>query len=168
MILTTEEKIQLSMETWRNSMLAIQHREPHGASFFSAGCLAMEEVQRSSRFDVREACVGLAAAGGCAEVSRATTFCWKHTHTYWGLMSDVIGLLDNYRFMCRTLRLGEFVWTPELVRDWQDLDFTMSERRLAAAIQPSFEVFRLRTSLHDGTQTQKCCYSIAAVICFIS
>lgn len=68
------KKIQLSMETWRNSMSATQHGEPHDASF-QKGRLVMEEVQMSSRFDVREACIGLAAAGGCAEVSRATTFC---------------------------------------------------------------------------------------------
>lgn len=38
-------------------------------------CWVTEELQRSSGFDVREARVGVAAAGRCAEVSRATAFC---------------------------------------------------------------------------------------------
>lgn len=71
----------------------------------------------------------------------------------------------NYTFVYRTLQLGGFVWIPELVRDWQDLDFPMSEMRLAAAIQPSLEVLRLRTSLHEThTHTkvllEHCCYNI--------
>lgn len=40
---------------------------------------------------------------------------------------------------------------PELVSDWQDLDFPMTDMRLAAAIVPSLEVLKLRTSLQDRT-----------------
>lgn len=41
--------------------------------------MVKEEVQRGSGLDVGEAGVGLAAAGRCAEVSRAAALCWKHT-----------------------------------------------------------------------------------------
>lgn len=40
-------------------------------------------------------------------------------------------------------------YRPELVSDWQDLDFPMRDRRLAAVIVPSLEVLKLRTSLQD-------------------
>ncbi len=54
--------------------------QPRDASI-RKGSLVMEEVLRTSGFDVGEACVGLTAAGRCAEVSRATAFCWKHAYT---------------------------------------------------------------------------------------
>lgn len=44
-------------------------------------------------------------------------------------------------------------WLPELVSDWHDLDFPIRDRRLAAAMVPSLEVLRLRTSLQE-TQTR--------------
>lgn len=67
-----------------------------------------------------------------------------HTYEYGGLMSDVVLLLH-------TLYLGLFVWTPEQLRDGQDLDCSMSVTRSAAAIQLSLELLRLRTNLHGNT-----------------
>lgn len=111
------------------------------------GGSVMDEVPLSSGFDVREACVGLAAAGRCAEVSRAAALCFKHTKRIHGRSDEPpqrvrISLLDSLDI-------------PELVSDWQDWDFPMSMRRFAAAIQPSLEVLRLRTSLQakSGTVT---------------
>lgn len=49
---------------------------------------------------------------------------------------------------------------PELVRDWLDLDFPMRDMRLGAAIQPSLDVLRLRTSLHGHTEILNCCLII--------
>lgn len=78
------EKIQLSVETGQNSdeyrrwQYSTDSHMMLGS--FREGSLVMGEALRSSGFDVREACVGLTAAGRCAEVSRATAFCYKHTH----------------------------------------------------------------------------------------
>lgn len=72
---------------------------------------------------------------------------------------------------CKTspllLCLPHFViehYRPELVSDWQDLDFPMRDRRLAAAIMPSLEVLKLRTSLQDRTYK---CMTAARISVFI-
>ena len=90
--------------------------------------------------------------------------------TCWGFQSHCLLLgntyfrvsvvLNNYLF---ALNLGRFVGIPELVRDWHDLDFPMSVMRLAAAIQPSLEVLRLRTNLR-GHKTHKS--AITAVLLY--
>jgi len=53
--------------------------QPRDASILE-GRSATEDEPKSSGFDVRQVCVGLTAAGWCAEVPRTTAFCWKHTH----------------------------------------------------------------------------------------
>lgn len=55
-------------------------------------------------------------------------------------------------------------YRPELVSDWQDLDFPMRDRRLAAVIKPSLEVLKLRTSLQDHTYK---CMTAARMSVFI-
>lgn len=55
-------------------------------------------------------------------------------------------------------------YLPELVSDWQDLDFPMRDMRLAALIVPSLEVLRLRTSLQYRTDK---CMTAARISIFI-
>lgn len=57
-------------------MLALQHRCSHVMLAFRRASSLTGEVQSSSGFGVWWVCLGLTAAGGCAEVPAA--FCWKH------------------------------------------------------------------------------------------
>lgn len=113
--------------------------------------------RRSSGFDVREACVGLAAAGWGAQVPRAAALwerCAEITKSVGNFNSTVVAVLHT------VIESNQ----PELVSDWQDLDFPMRDRRLAAVIMPSLEVLRLRTSLQDHTYK---CMTAARISVFI-
>lgn len=121
--------------------------------------LLLCEVRRASGLDVREAGVGLAAAGRGAQVPRATAL-WERNDKkawMWGVKAPTLGS-------------GATRWKgqgglPELVSDWQDLDFPMRDMRLAAAIVPSLDVLKLRTSLQERrTLMHDCCQNV----CFYS
>lgn len=140
------KKIQLSAETRQESdELATQHRQPHDASVRDGSVVMWESAEEFRVWCLRSSCR-----------SRCSwTTCWgfqSHCLLLGNKYFRVNVVLNNYLF---ALQLGWFVWIPELVRDWHDFDFPMSVMRLAAAIQPSLEVLRLRTNLHDHkTHTQ--------------